>query len=97
MAPAEYQLQVEAYELKRVDTSRDHYEIAWATMKSQQTTASGNDLKYNTFEKLYENDAKKMMKKIKSRYNPAVVKDDIDDAEKTDMSLLDKLERRLNG
>ncbi|CAK1248859.1 hypothetical protein R53653_IHELHDKM_01567 [Fructobacillus cardui] len=97
MTPAEYQLQVEAYELRQLDKSRGHYEIAWATMKSQQTTASGKDLKYNTFEKLYGNKAKKIMKKIKSRYNPAVVQSDVDDTNQEDMSLLDKLERRLNG
>lgn len=97
MTPYEYQLQMEAAQLREVDKKHSIHEIAWASMAIQQTTGSGNSLKYNTFDKFFEKDYKKAINKIKAEYNPAAMTDETPEASGYNMDLLNQLERGVNN
>lgn len=97
MTPFEYELQMEAAELRELDRKHTTHEMAWAYMAVQQTNSSGDKLKYNTFDKFFENSYKKAFNEVKERTNPDV-RMSVKNVEKEyNLDLLDKLERRVNG
>lgn len=97
MTPFEYELQMESAELRELDRKHTTHEMAWAYMAVQQTNSNGDKLKYNTFDKFFENSYKKAFNKVKEKTNPTV-RMPVEEIEKEyNLNLLDKLERRING
>ncbi|WP_338349684.1 hypothetical protein [Fructobacillus fructosus] len=97
MTPREYQLQIEAAQLKEIDKKHAIHEIAWASMAVEQTNASGNSLKFDTFDKFFERDYKKAINKIKQEFNPKAAVDIPSEESGYNMDLLQELERGVNG
>lgn len=88
---------MEAAQLREIDKKHAIHEVAWASMAVQQTTGSGNSLKYDTFDKFFERDYKKALNKIKQEFNPEAAIEVEPETAGYNMDLLKELERGLNG
>ncbi|WP_248720160.1 hypothetical protein [Convivina intestini] len=97
MTPREYELHLEAAQLRELDNMYSLHQAAWANLGSQQTNASGDHLKFDTFDKFFGNQYKQAVNDVKLEFNPGAAVHIAKPEEKYNMALLDELEGRLNG
>lgn len=69
MTLVEYELRMEAYQLKQVDRQNEIAQQAWMNQQVQATTGSKNPkLKFKTFDDFF--DKKEIVDKVRSSYEP---------------------------
>ena len=83
MTLAEYDIYMEATELKELDKRMFIHEQAWANQAVKSTTGGKNPKPiYKNFQKFFGDAFEKTVKKIQKQHNPELFPDDISHAKK---------------